>query len=314
MLVLRKEVKLGLGVGAAAVGIAAVYGLMAVLSANSHTPGQSQNPSDDQAQVATDSSTGTDSNAVGGLPPTDDGKSAKSQVAKNTADPFLESARNDGNKSDPWEMALKTGRVQPTDLVNTAPQPAAVASNTTDTGTGPIVTQAPIDVTPTVGPAKRSTSTGGSSVAAAPSTTDNATSATPGSSYKVQPGDTFSKIAAKTFGDKRMADAIMKANPGIEPTRLRAGQTITLPAKEEVATIRGSVKPAITHATGAIDSTREYRVAPGDTLNKIAVKLYGRRAMWEAIYDANKSLIGEDPAKLKVGEVLKLPKEPTHGV
>jgi len=310
MLVLRKEVKLGLGVGAAAVGIAAVYGLMAVLSANSHTPGQSQNPSDDQAQVATD--TASDSSAVGGLPPTDDSKTAKPQVAKAGGDPFLESARTDGNKSDPWEMALRTGRVQPTDLVNTAPQPAAVASNTTatDNSTGPIVTQAPIDVTPTFAPSKHSTS--GSNSIAAPSANDATASFAPGSTYKVQPGDTFSKIAAKTFGDKRMADAIMKANPTIQPTRLRAGQTITLPAKEEVATIRGSVKSTVTHATGAIDTTKEYRVSPGDTLNRIAVKLYGRRAMWEAIYDANKSQIGSDPAKLKVGEVLKLPKEPTR--
>ena len=46
--------------------------------------------------------------------------------------------------------------------------------------------------------------------------------------YSIAPGDTPSKIAKK-FGLR--VDAIMAENPGLEPSHLRVGQKIRLPAK-----------------------------------------------------------------------------------
>jgi nucleoid-associated protein YgaU len=48
-------------------------------------------------------------------------------------------------------------------------------------------------------------------------------------------------------------------------------------------------------------------VQPGDNLNKIAIKKFGKVDMVSRIYELNKQLIGDDPAKLKVGMVLNMP-------
>jgi LysM repeat protein len=71
----------------------------------------------------------------------------------------------------------------------------------------------------------------------APGSSSNQSTATPGSgmrapgaaarTHTVQFGDTFSSIARK-YGVK--VDALMAANPGLEPTRLRPGQTLNIPA------------------------------------------------------------------------------------
>lgn len=50
-------------------------------------------------------------------------------------------------------------------------------------------------------------------------------------SYTIQPGDTLWKIAkTKLDNGKRWKD-IAKANPGLEPTKLRPGQVILIPAR-----------------------------------------------------------------------------------
>lgn len=46
--------------------------------------------------------------------------------------------------------------------------------------------------------------------------------------YSIAPGDTVAKVAKK-FGMR--IDSIMAENPGLEPSRLRVGQKIRLPAK-----------------------------------------------------------------------------------
>jgi LysM repeat protein len=51
--------------------------------------------------------------------------------------------------------------------------------------------------------------------------------ATVGRTHTVQSGDTFSSIARK-YGVK--LDTLMSANPGLQPTRLRVGQTLNIPA------------------------------------------------------------------------------------
>jgi nucleoid-associated protein YgaU len=61
----------------------------------------------------------------------------------------------------------------------------------------------------------------------------------------------------------------------------------------------------------SIDSTKEYRVAPGDSLHKIAMKLSGKAAKADDLYELNKDKIGDDSSRVKVGMVLKLPEAPT---
>ena len=50
-----------------------------------------------------------------------------------------------------------------------------------------------------------------------------------GNSYTIQRGDTLWAIAARHYGDGQRWKDIQEANPGIQPNRMRIGQTIALP-------------------------------------------------------------------------------------
>ena len=56
----------------------------------------------------------------------------------------------------------------------------------------------------------------------------------------------------------------------------------------------------------------EHTVGGGDTLSHIALEYYGHatKPYWMLIYEANKSLIGDDPNKVKRGITLKIPELP----
>ncbi len=138
--------------------------------------------------------------------------------------------------------------------------------------------------------------------------------------HKVTKGETFSTIAATAYGSPNLYAYILRANPKLDPTKLKPGMEINLP---DISEVKGPEKAAdknaektttagtIAHKIEApIDSRSEYRVQPGDNLNKISIKLYGKIDMVQKIYDLNKSAIGDNPAKLKLGQVLKLPQAP----
>ncbi|HVY60776.1 MAG TPA: LysM peptidoglycan-binding domain-containing protein [Planctomycetota bacterium] len=54
------------------------------------------------------------------------------------------------------------------------------------------------------------------------------------------------------------------------------------------------------------EPAKAYVVQPGDTLGKIAKKLYGSEVAWKPIFEKNRALI-PDPARLQVGAVLQIP-------
>lgn len=56
----------------------------------------------------------------------------------------------------------------------------------------------------------------------------------------------------------------------------------------------------------------EHTVEVGDTLSGIALKYYGSatKDMWMVIYNANKTVIGDDPNLIKPGQNLKIPEKP----
>lgn len=51
---------------------------------------------------------------------------------------------------------------------------------------------------------------------------------------------------------------------------------------------------------------RTYTVAAGDSLSKIAKKLYGDAKLWQRIYEANRDQI-KNPDLIHPGQVLKVP-------
>lgn len=131
--------------------------------------------------------------------------------------------------------------------------------------------------------------------------------------HVVANGDTMSSIAEKYFGDKNQWQLISKANPLVDPARMAIGTKLVIPAKPAASsapsgsngTTGGASKP-----TAPAAGANTHTIASGDTLISLARKYYGKDTLWELIYDANKKVIGDDPANLKVGMVLTIPAKP----
>lgn len=79
------------------------------------------------------------------------------------------------------------------------------------------------------------------------------------------------------------------------------------PAAAPVVTPRGSASASPTTTVPAPATFDEYTVTSGDTLSRIASKVYGDANKWQAIYEANKSTLGR-PENVRVGQKLKIPR------
>jgi len=115
--------------------------------------------------------------------------------------------------------------------------------------------------------------------------------------YKVVKGDNYTTIAKKYPGVS--VKALTDANPGVDPAKLKIGQTLHIPpaAAATTAVAPGS---AATSAT----SSDIYVVKSGDSLSKIATKY---NTTVKAIRSAN-SLSTDS---IKVGQKLKIPGKAT---
>jgi LysM repeat protein len=101
--------------------------------------------------------------------------------------------------------------------------------------------------------------------------------------YTIKAGDTLNDLAKKY---NTTVDAIVKANPGIDPYRLMIGQVICLPGSAPATCPAGSTA---------------YTIKAGDTLSALAKKYNTTVA---AIEKANPGIV---PTKLKIGQVICIP-------
>lgn len=199
--------------------------------------------------------------------------------------------------------SLVASAVTPASESDPTPQPSSAGPSTSapDPGAAPAEPTPPVDPTPD--PAA------GSSKPAAQRT------------HTIQRGETFSSISKAVYGDARYYQQIAQANPKINPNKLRPGTVISLPdisaaksaGKSPVSPVsrsQSSSKPQAS-AAPAVDLQKEYRVAASDSLYKISMRLYGSGEEVDHLYEMNKSIIGPDPSKLKVGTILKIPAPPT---
>jgi len=115
--------------------------------------------------------------------------------------------------------------------------------------------------------------------------------------YTIVKGDRLGTIAQNNHTTVK---AIMDANPGIDPKKLKIGQKIKLPAASTTAT---SVAPmgAPMSADTATGGALTYKVKSGDTLSRI-VKNYPGLSV-KALMQANNLTT----TAIKVGQVLKIP-------
>ena len=82
--------------------------------------------------------------------------------------------------------------------------------------------------------------------------------------YKIMPGDRLYSLA-KEYGTK--VNAILGANPGLDPKRLRVGQSIVIPRSSN--SVAAAVPSASSNQT-TVGSGKAYQVKRGDTLTRIA--------------------------------------------
>ena len=131
------------------------------------------------------------------------------------------------------------------------------------------------------------------------------------------------------YGNPNLYAAIMRANPGVDPVKLRPGMKINIPpASEAMPAPKAAAPPGpvatppaprivsgesaqVAKAEQPIDPQTQYRVQPGDNLYSISKKLYGRGDRYLRIHEANKQALGDDANTLKAGMVLSLPEPPT---
>ena len=160
-----------------------------------------------------------------------------------------------------------------------APPPETVVTEQpmVDTNLPPLDTNMPPYITPTSAPPSMVETP---VAAPAPTVTE----------YTILKGDTFFGIAKK-FGVTMKA--VQDANPGVEPTKLKVGQKIVIPAATE-APVAGAA--AMVGEVGE----QTYVVKAGDTLTKIASQ-HGTTV--KALRAAN----GLTTDRIKVGDKLKIP-------
>ncbi len=149
--------------------------------------------------------------------------------------------------------------------------------------------------------------------------------------YTVKPGDSFSSIALRELGAERHWLAIVDANPGVDPKRIKVGQVIALPvidgdeARPAAPVAAGTtesngkaatVKPAITADAkpgagsdakpAATGEAKIHEVRAGENLSSISRRHFNTPDHWRHIYITNREIIGGDPGRLHAGLKLKI--------
>lgn len=117
--------------------------------------------------------------------------------------------------------------------------------------------------------------------------------------YTIVKGDLIATIAKNNHVSSK---AILDANPGVDPKKLKVGQKIKIPeaASASPGVSAPTSAPAIAD-TGASSGAVTYKVKSGDTLTTIAKK---NHVTIKAIQSANN--LGSSTS-IKVGQVLKIP-------
>jgi nucleoid-associated protein YgaU len=333
---MRKDVKVGLVVGTLLLAVLVAYFLVMSGSPKPREVAQGQRaetPSAESLPVAATTSENPLASASvepatpSAVEPVSSPGSAKSPVAAvEGTDPFAPGGNAAAAEAtDPWAVALSTGKLPV--LMSQTPVPGDRPAQPRPEGARVAVEPAPADRHPghgaevvpaaTVGENSAAVSNPSSEQLRELQTAAPARDAAPAGATRthvVQAGESFASIAAKYYGRSSEYTRLIKANPHLDPRKLKIGQAVVIPGDDVAARSASDYSgPAGDGVSSPTDPRREYRVVSGDSLHRISQKLYGRSDQADRIYQLNKAQIGADPARLKVGMVLQLPEPPTVG-
>ncbi len=120
--------------------------------------------------------------------------------------------------------------------------------------------------------------------------------------------DRYHAYQSLAGGESEEAETVLNRGAEKPPARENE-QAVPAPAPE--ATLSPAVTITVTPSPAKPEKAYEgrytlYTVRPGDTLSRIARKVYGRPAPWKPIFNANRDKL-KSPHNLKVGQVLKIP-------
>jgi len=113
--------------------------------------------------------------------------------------------------------------------------------------------------------------------------------------HRIRKSETLSDVSKLYYGTNHEWRVILKANPGLDETKLQVGQEILVPR----AATKGQLG-------GTRDSSGIYVVREGDTLGGIALRELGSTERLSDLYSANRDVMAS-PDKLKVGMHLRIP-------
>jgi nucleoid-associated protein YgaU len=125
--------------------------------------------------------------------------------------------------------------------------------------------------------------------------------------HTVAQNEIMQDIARQYYGKSSMWNVIARANPRIDPLKLRTGMTLRIPTDPD--NIQGIVEsPDDSKANDPQPETQtvEYIVQPGDSLSRIAQNYYGSSRHADFIFQSNRDTLRSMDA-IRVGQTLKLP-------
>ncbi len=125
--------------------------------------------------------------------------------------------------------------------------------------------------------------------------------------YFVLDGDSLWVIADAQLGDPLRWRQIAEANPGVNPDRLLPGTSLRIPMPGNGTLNLNHGAAVVPPAPSGPAGSTLHAIQPGDTLSEIARTYYGDPARWRPIYNANRTAIGRDPDRLRVGTRLVIP-------
>lgn len=319
---MRKDVRLGFAVGGVLLAVIIVAVLVVHRNKNQGNKvaldlsGKTAAPSDGSGEVDVappqNSGQGTSQNQATQAPAEQSRRSGESNAAK-PADAERPSSDSTGDAGDKWNQLFVSTADDPIKELAASGKKKAVQPDNSAQAKAPLAELHPDhEVSPGIeSPVETRT------VSSDPRPTTRPSSASTPRTHRVTQGETFVSIAKMIYGEERYFKAIERANPSVNPAKLRPGVVIQLPAKADLQSGNGkssSAQPAAkaTATTGAGLSAdgSTYTVQSGDNLYKISRKLYGDGSKGEELYTANKDKIGSDSTRLKIGMVLRVPEKP----
>lgn len=282
--------------------------LRASLAAAKNQPGVTR-PGDEPAP-GTDAA---DSGADGDTGPGDAAASTDRMTSPEPVDEASASSESPlSQPDDPTARANDTLAIGPAAEAPTAagsdqasgPAPRLAASNAT-----PTITIGPEPGVPYFGPLPAPTPPAAARSTPAVSSA-SVTAGGAGGTYTIKANDTFASIAQALYHDQSRWVDIAKANPLVDPTKLKIGQEIRLPGSGAAGS-RGVRGPDAAEAAAGADGARvPYVIRPNDTLSTIAQQFYGDPGKWRIIFDANRETLGNDPDRIRAGQTITIPPAP----